>query len=316
MSIGIGITTYNDYYMTNQLLDSIFIYTDRKEIDKILVLDDGSDSDYREMLRKVCDAHSVGMISNSENIGVPRSWNRLVRDVGTDYIILLNNDIVVWKGWFKCMKYALENNSNSDDQNNSIGTISLPTYIIDKKDIHRVIELPNKRHIEILKPTNKMVRSGCVAIPESRDPVRVINPIGCSFGFSRKMYEKCLGFNEIYKYFYEEVDFGISLHGMKHGNIVLPGPHIYHVWGATFVDNYSGVGEKRIDAQRVMSESRKKFIEKYGHDQTEMFRLLDHNFDTKVKYLGWNGGDGENGNWVEKEVILRETYSPDCGIEW
>lgn len=296
-TIGIAIPVFNDYVLTSHLLDSIFFYTERKDINKIVVLDDGSDAEYRDALRKICSSRGVDVICNDVNLGVPKSWNKLVKELGTDYIILLNNDIIVWKGWFEAMKYALENNPD-------IGTVSLPTMVVNRCDVHKVIQYPFKRYIEILKPWNKMKRLETYELPESREPVRVISPIGCSFGFSRRLFDKAMGFNEIYQAFYEEVDFGISLYGMKHPSIILAGPHVYHVWGATFETN------RQIDAQGILNLSRQKFIAKYGMDQIDLFRKLSHEFETVFKYLGKNGN--------KKEVILNYTWPPiqDCLIEW
>lgn len=295
-TIGIGIPVFNDYVLTGHLLDSIFLYTERSDINKIIVIDDGSNEEYRDSLRKVCKCRDVDIIINDTNLGVPKSWNKLVKELNTDYLILLNNDTVVWNGWLKAIKYALENNSD-------VGTVSLPTILVARCDVHKIIhDDANKRHVEILNPLNKTKRDNTFNLPEGRDPTRIMSPIGCSFAFSRKMFDKAIGFNEIYKYFYEEVDFGISLYGMKHPSVILPCPHIYHIWGATFESNM------QIDAQGIMSESRSKFISKFGMDQVELYRRLDHKFDTKVKYLDYEGN--------KKEVLLNYTYSPESGIEW
>lgn len=300
-TIGIGIPVFNDYILTGHLLDSIFFYTERKDINRIIVIDDGSDKEYLAALKKVCIGHNVDLIENNENLGVSISWNKLVKELGTDYVILLNNDIVVWKGWFEAMKYALI-------ENPEVGTVSLPTVLVARCDIHKVIQDGgDKRHIEILKPWNKMKRGETFNLPERRDPARVISPIGCSFGFSRKMFDLSMGFNETYKAFYEEVDFGISLYGLNYPSIILSSPHIYHVWGATFESN------PQINAQQIMEDSRIKFVQKYGCDQLELYKRFKAqgkiDFESKVKYLDYKG--------EEKEVVLNYTWPPiqDCLIE-
>ncbi len=295
-TIGIGIPVYNDYILSSYLLDSIMCCTDRK-LFNIIVLDDGSAADNRKYLEDVCKGYNVDFIYNDHNMGVPKSWNILVRHLNTDYIILLNNDIVVFDKWFENIKFFLENNDK-------IGTVSLPTLNINRSDIPLILECiksnPRKRIVEILHPYNKTRRPMTHNLPESRHPVRVTSPVGCSFGFSRKAYDIVLGFNEKYYAFYEEVDFGISLYQQGYPSYILPSPHIYHVWGATFQT-------LQIDAQRVMNESRTKFVSKYGGDEIDVFKKLNHNFDTSITYV-----DSD----VPRNVVIKETYSPGSCIEW
>lgn len=292
-SIGIGIPVYNDNILIHHLLDSIMLYTDRKLFD-IVVLDDGSTNDNKETVKKMCKIHDVEIIYNESNLGIAKSWNRLVRYLNTDYVILLNSDIIVYHKWFEVMKYFLENNPN-------IGTVSLPTLIVNKEDVYRIIQNSNKRCVEILNPYNRKKRADTFNLPESRHPVRLMSPIGCSFGFSRKMYDTVLGFHETYYAFYEEIDFGISLYIQGHPSIILPYPHIYHIWGATFQTN------PQINAQHIMNESREKFMVKYGGDQIDIFKKLDHSFETIVTYLD---------NDIHKTVTIKDTYSPESEIEW
>lgn len=292
--IGIGIPVYNDFILTDQLLKSIELYTDLKQV-KIAVLDDGSTWDNRDALKKVCENHSVEFMFNGENSGVAKSWNRLVKHLNTEYVILLNNDIVVFSKWFEVLKYFLENNEK-------VGTVGLPTLNITRDDVFRLILDPNKRNVQILNPWTKERRQGIFNLPEIRPPVRTMSPFGfgCCFGFSRKVYDLVMGFNETYYAFYEEVDFGISLYHQDHPSFILPSPHIYHVWGATFQKN------TQINAAKVMEESRQKFILKYGCDQQEMFKRSDHNFKTNLTYLL----DGQ-----PNSITLKETYPPG-DFEW
>lgn len=296
-STGIGIPIYNDSVLISYLLDSIDMCTNRKHV-KIAVIDDGSTEDNQKSVKKICEDHNVDFIYNNNNDGVPKSWNRLVMYLNTDYIILLNNDIIVFDKWFDAMNFFLVNNPN-------IGTVSLPTIITDKADMPYIIQNMrsdiNKRAIEILSPYDKTRRYQTFNLPETRHPVRSMSPIGCSFGFSRKAYDIVYGFNEQYFAFYEEVDFGISLYMQGYPSIILPGPHLYHGWGLTFQMNTA------INAQKLLDESREKFISKYGCDQLEVFKRLNHNFETNVTYID---------NGVSKTVPITETYSPESRIEW
>lgn len=295
-SIGIGIPVYNDCILINYLLDSIDIYTDRN-LFKIVVLDDGSSGDNQKAVKKICDNHNVDFIYHDKNIGVPKSWNDLIEHLNTDYIILLNNDIVVFKNWFESIKFFLENNPE-------IGTVSLPMIIVNREDIGNIIENlkinHNKRPIEVLEPCTRIKRIGVFDPQESNYPSRIAWPM-CVFGFSRKAYDSVKGFNEAYHAFYEEVDFGISLYQKGYPSYVLSGPHIYHVWGATFQTN------QQINSSQLLNNSRKVFMSKYGKDYIDIFKTLNHNFDTTISYL-----EGD----TQKSITLNNTYFTDWCKQW
>jgi GT2 family glycosyltransferase len=227
---------------------------------------------------------------------VPASWNHLVQALKTDYVILLNNDMLVFQKWFETMKFFLENNPNT-------GTVSLPTILIDKHDISRTMRNPDNRSVEILDPATRIKRPGIFNLPESKPPIRVISPIGCSFGFRRDKFDMIGGFDEGYRAFYEELDFGIRLYNRGFPSVILPGPHLYHLWGATFQRN------QHIDSIKIMENSRNTFISKHGEDKMNIFKKLNHNFETPISYLDINDN-------TQKTITLKETYPPDSDMGW
>lgn len=292
-TIGIGIPVFNDFILVNYLLDSIMRYTDHKSV-KIMVLDDGSTKENQEETKRVCAFYDVECICHDRNLGVSASWNHLVKALKTDYVILLNNDILVFQKWFETMKFFLENNPN-------IGTVSLPTVIIDKRDLSRVMRSLDNRSVEILDPVTKIKRSGIFNLSESKPPIRVISPIGCSFGFRRDKFDMIGDFDENYQAFYEELDFGLRLYNRGFPSIILPSPHLYHIWGATFQRN------QHIDPVRMVENSRKMFISKYGEDKMNIFKKFNHNFETAISYLD---------NDIQRSIVLKETYPPDSDMGW
>lgn len=300
---GIGVATYNDSILINYFLDSVDIYTDRKQF-KIAVLDDGSTEDNQKAVKKICENHGVDFIYHDKNLGVSKSFNDLVKYLDTDYVILSNNDIIVYKNWFESIKFFLENNHN-------IGTVSLPMIISNREDMHGIIENlktnPNKRPIEVLEPCTRRKRDGIFELPESgRQPSRLAWPM-CVFGFSRKSYDMINGFNESHRAFYEEVSFGIDLYQKGYPSYVLQGPHVYHVWGATFQIN------QQINTSQLLEDSKKIFVSKYGKDYKEYFETLNHDFDTTVSYLEI---ETERNNKIQKSITLNNTYFTDWCKDW
>ena len=72
------------------------IYRNTKAKYKIIVVDNGSTDGTSEFLKDVRGLH---LIINKKNLGFPAGCNVGIREVKTDFFVLLNNDVEVTKGW-------------------------------------------------------------------------------------------------------------------------------------------------------------------------------------------------------------------------
>lgn len=222
VTIGIGISTYNDYISTNNLITSIKQFTSG-EINKdykIVVVDDGTKNQgVIDNLKDVCKTHGVAFSQNSENRGIPFTWNRLVDYCNTDIVVLFNNDIfVVNKDWLKHIEYFLTRNEN-------IGTVGFP-----------LIDL-QQRYDE---------RSW------GDRPGHVGAPVGCCFGFKKDVWQQVknpdgsVGFYEDLVSFHEETQMGFELSKLGYYNYMLNWPPMIHLGSQTFSKNHE-LAERHID---------------------------------------------------------------------
>ncbi|MFO0946232.1 MAG: glycosyltransferase [Planctomycetota bacterium] len=99
----IVIVTHNQWDYTRQCLESIRFRTDEKI--EIIVVDNGSTDATVDCLRQRGD---VTLIENSANLGFPKGANQGIAVARGDYILLLNNDVVVTTGWLRRLLDALE----------------------------------------------------------------------------------------------------------------------------------------------------------------------------------------------------------------
>lgn len=77
---------------------------------ELLVLDNGStDKRAIEYLSKIADV----FISEKQNIGVAKGFNKLLRKATGQYIALIDNDILLNKGWLKDLLYFNKQIKNS-----------------------------------------------------------------------------------------------------------------------------------------------------------------------------------------------------------
>lgn len=91
--VSLVIPVYNQLDYTRQCFDSIARYTDRPY--ELIIVDNASTDGTQEFLRDV----KATVITNQQNLGCAKAWNQGIRASGGDVVGILNNDIVVTKGW-------------------------------------------------------------------------------------------------------------------------------------------------------------------------------------------------------------------------
>lgn len=106
-NITICIPTYNNVAYLNLLLASILKFTPQSI--KILVFNDGSSDETYEYLKQ----NQIPTINAPQNFGVSHAYNFLVEKATTEYVWLLNDDMVVSPDWWKHPLNLLLENPNS-----------------------------------------------------------------------------------------------------------------------------------------------------------------------------------------------------------
>lgn len=100
--ISLVIPVYNQLGYTRQCLGSIARCTDQAY--ELIIVDNASTDGTQEFLRDV----KATVITNQHNLGCAKAWNQGVRASHGDVIGILNNDIVVTKGWIEGLLKFME----------------------------------------------------------------------------------------------------------------------------------------------------------------------------------------------------------------
>lgn len=101
--ISILIPAYNHLDMTRHCLRSIYESESRSRFE-ILVVDDCSAENYYSLLR---DFPDIRIVRNENNLGYLLSVNQALPKASGEYIVLLDNDTIVGKGWLDELACAL-----------------------------------------------------------------------------------------------------------------------------------------------------------------------------------------------------------------
>lgn len=96
--VSIVILTFNQLDKTRDCIESIRKHT--PEPHEIIFIDNGSTDGTLDRLRGLCACHAnYTLIANGENRGFAAGCNQGIEAAKGDYVLLLNNDVVVTKDW-------------------------------------------------------------------------------------------------------------------------------------------------------------------------------------------------------------------------
>ena len=133
--VSIVILGFNQVEYTRKCIDSIRRHTRQKY--ELILVDNGSKDGTEEYFRSIQGAK---VIRNPENLGVSKGWNQGMRQAAGEYILILNNDIIVGPDW-------LENMVRLAESDPSIGLVGPRSNYIAGPQI--VPDVPYKQESEI-----------------------------------------------------------------------------------------------------------------------------------------------------------------------
>jgi len=104
MKCSVIILNWNGREMLKQYLPSVVEHTQIPDCE-IVVTDNGSTDDSLEVLQSF---PTVRTLTLDKNYGFAEGYNRAIRDVECDYVVLLNSDVEVTAGWLQPMVQYLD----------------------------------------------------------------------------------------------------------------------------------------------------------------------------------------------------------------
>lgn len=102
LKVSIVILTFNQLEMTRQCLESLEKHTAPGH--EVIVVDNGSTDGTPQYLNELCRRKSnMQYIYNDTNLGFSKANNQGIKVATGDYILLLNNDVLLTPGWLERM---------------------------------------------------------------------------------------------------------------------------------------------------------------------------------------------------------------------
>lgn len=271
--VSIIILTYNAFTYTQKCIHSIQEHT--KYPYEIIFVDNGSTDGTVEYLRKLvkedtnsCSKHtgtSYKLIENPENKGFAAGNNQGVAAASGEYVMLLNNDVLVSGGWLEGLVESLA----KDEKIGMIGpitnsisgrqqVISIP--YVDEKEFHKFAQVIRKTYKGRLTPRHRIA--------------------GFAVLMKKALYEEVGGFDESFGTGnYEDDDLCLKVREKGYAIMVDESVFIHHYRSQTFIEN-------KIDYRDSLSINESRFREKWPNvDYEELLELHVSLVDTNAALL-------------------------------
>jgi len=272
--IGIVIVTFNNIDNTLQTLETVS--DSNFENKDIVVVDNGSDSFWKEKLEREIKLKSaqgkfapVEYMYIEKDSGYGSACNKgaeYLIDKGADILFFLNNDVLLDKECIAKLARNLKENT----------ALAGPKVYL---GVSPVISSAGGFFNKMLMAKNRGYGQRDYGQYDKREEVEFIN--GCAFMILAAAFKELEGFDEQFRYYYEETDLCYRAIRLGYKIIYEPEAVVYHKGGMTFARN-----NKKIAYN--MTRSRILFIKKHSHSKVMLAAAFLNTFYDFVIKFSWH----------------------------
>lgn len=223
---------YNGLNYVRDCIESILKYTP-KNLYHLYIIDDGSDSTTSQVLAyHTAKQSNMTLISNKTNIGFLKSCNKGIKRCHSQYVLLINSDVIVVKHWLERILECANSDTSIASVNpltNHAAHISLPMATgASFVSMDRMISQFSKKHY----PDVVTGVGFCILLRRS-----ALNEVGL--------------FDEIYGHGYcEESDLCMRFTTMGYRTVVADNVYVFHKGSASF----EGRKERYLKNRKIFDE--------------------------------------------------------------
>lgn len=253
--VDIILITYNNLHATKLCLESIFKNTLWPNY-RIVIVDNASADGTRAYLEELQKEHdNITLVLNETNTGFSGGNNQGIQASDGDYVVLLNNDTVVTRGWLTRLVNHIEADS-------SIGMIGPTTN-----------RSGNESRIEVDYSSMQEMESFAAFIArENRGQTFDIDVLTMYCVLIRRDVIEEVGLLDE-RYIignFEDTDYSVRVEKQGYRRVCAEDVFIHH-FGKT---SFSKLGKQEFDA--IFEENQKRFEQKWGHSRsTHEYRPLE-----------------------------------------
>lgn len=225
--VNIIVVTYNQYFYTEKCVESLLACGYDKVI--IYLVDNGSDQDkYNEFRQKYSNQEKIIFIRSEVNLGFGGGCNLALKEVKDGYIVFLNNDTEVAKGWLEPMVSYLEAHPE-------IGACQPKIKDINKKEYFEYAGAAGG-FMDIYGYPFTRGRIFYTTERDSGQYDNIVDLVWCSgtaMMVKKEVLDKTGWFDEIFFMYGEEADLCWRINHVGYRQVFVPGSVVYHQGGGT-----------------------------------------------------------------------------------
>jgi len=247
------VLTFNQLVDTQQCVESLLRYTAYGNYE-IIFVDNGSTDATREYLQGLQAKHgNITVILNDKNLGFAKANNQGMRVATGDYILLLNNDVVLAEGWLERMICCLESDPSigvvGPVTNHAVGqqVVDMPGRH-DEPGIRKFAYIQAMRNAGVWFETHRII-GFCMLVRK-----RVIEQIG--------MLDERFGPGG-----FEDYDFCLRIHQAGYRIVIASDVFVYHKGG-------QGYHRNNLDYDKLRRQNVRIFIDKWCERALEALEIM------------------------------------------
>jgi GT2 family glycosyltransferase len=242
--VSIVTLSWNAPDYTKKALDSIRNHT--SEPYEVIVVDNGSGDTTREMLAAIDDPH-VRVIYNETNRGYAGGNNDGLRAAAGEYVVLLNNDVIVTEGW-------IDGLLDPFGRQPGIGVTAPRSNMVVGHQQLNGLKYTSETGMHEFASQRREEFAECGYFAD--------RAIGLCLCIDRKVLDQVGGLDERFGLGnFEDDDFCIRVRACGYSIYVCNDVFIHHFGSRSFAAN-------NVDYTKTMETNWRKFAEKWGYPQT------------------------------------------------
>ncbi len=274
-TVSLIVLTWNALDYTKKCIHSIQYHTNYPH--EIIFVDNASTDGTVEYLRNLVEGYSnYKLIENKENRGFAAGNNQGVAAACSDYVLLLNNDVLVSAGWLESLVESLE-------KDEKIGMVGPITNSISGRQM--VNSIPYTDDAGFQEFAQKL-RKACHGRLTPRYRIA-----GFAVLMKKTLYEEVGGLDESFGTGnYEDDDLCLKIRAKGYAIMVDESVFIHHYRSQTFIEN-------KIDYRSSLSVNESKFLKKWPDVDYKSLLELDKSLvdiNADLVSLGQKAIESEN----------------------